>query len=92
MIVCAFGASTVVFTPVANTLLKSVGVSQTFLTLSLIFLAVILIFGWFVKNPSKEYMDQFETRLPDLSAQNNTRPARSSKRNIITSFSSACCF
>lgn len=74
VIVCAFGASTVVFTPVANTLLKSVGVSQTFLTLSLIFLAVILIFGWFVKNPSKEYMDQFETRLPDLSAQKQYTP------------------
>ena len=74
VIVCTFGASTVVFTPVANTLLKSVGVSQTFLTLSLIFLAVILIFGWFVKNPSKEYMDRFEMRLPDLSAQKQYTP------------------
>ena len=34
VIVCTFGASTVVFTPIVNTLLKNVGVSQTFLTLS----------------------------------------------------------
>ena len=74
MIVCTFGASTVVFTPVANTLLKAVGVSQTFLTLSLIFLAVLLIFGWFVKNPSKGYMERFETKLPDLSAQKQYTP------------------
>lgn len=74
VIVCTFGASTVVFTPVANTLLKAVGVSQTFLTLSLIFLAVLLIFGWFVKNPSKGYMERFETKLPDLSAQKQYTP------------------
>ncbi len=74
IIVCTFGASTVVFTPVVNTLLKSVGVSQTFLTLSLIFLAVILIFGWFVKNPSQAYMDKFTALLPDLSKQKQCTP------------------
>lgn len=74
VIVCTFGASTVVFTPVVNTLLKTVGVSQTFLTLSIIFLAVILIFGWFVKNPSMEYMDKFEVALPDLSRQKQYTP------------------
>lgn len=74
IIVCTFGASTVVFTPVVNTLLKSVGVSQTFMTLSLIFLAVILIFGWFVKNPSQAYMDKFTALLPDLSKQKQCTP------------------
>ncbi|MEG2360787.1 MAG: OFA family MFS transporter [Christensenella sp.] len=74
IIVCTFGASTVVFTPLVNTLLKTIGVSQTFLTLSVIFLAVILIFGWFVKNPSKEYMDKFTALLPDLSAQKQFTP------------------
>lgn len=74
VIVCTFGASTVVFTPVVNTLLKAVGVSQTFLILSIIFLAVILIFGWFVKNPSQAYMDQFTARVPDLSKQKQCTP------------------
>ncbi|MBC5649308.1 OFA family MFS transporter [Christensenella tenuis] len=74
VIVCTFGASTVVFTPVVNTLLKTAGVSQTFFTLSIIFLAVILVFGWFVKNPSREYMDKFEIALPDLSRQKQYTP------------------
>lgn len=74
IIVCTFGASTVLFTPIVNTLLKNVGVSSTFLTLSLIFLAVILIFGWFVKNPSQAYMDKFNTLLPDLSKQKQFTP------------------
>lgn len=79
VIVCTFGASTVVFTPVVNTLLKTVGVSQTFLTLSLIFLAVILIFGWFVKNPSQKYMDAFHVALPDLSKQKQFTPGEVAK-------------
>lgn len=59
IIVCTFGASTVVFTPVANSLIKSVGLAQTFLIMSIIFLCVILIFFRFVKNPPEEYMQQF---------------------------------
>lgn len=74
IIVCTFGASTVVFTPIANTLLKIVGVSQTFLILAIIFAVIILIFGWFVKNPSKEYMDAFHVALPDLSRQKQYTP------------------
>ena len=74
VIVCTFGASTVVFTPIVNTLLKNVGVSQTFLTLSIIFLVIILIFGWFVKNPSRKYMDSFALQLPDLSTQKQFTP------------------
>lgn len=74
VIVCTFGASTVVFTPIVNTLLKDVGVSQTFLTLSIIFLVIILIFGWFVKNPSRKYMDSFALQLPDLSTQKQFTP------------------
>lgn len=74
IIVCTFGASTVVFTPIVNTLLKAVGVSQTFLILALIFAVIILIFGWFVKNPSKEYMDAFNVSVPDLSTQKQFTP------------------
>ncbi len=74
IIVCTFGASTVVFTPIVNTLLKAVGVSQTFLILAAIFAVIILIFGWFVKNPSKEYMDAFHVALPDLSKQKQFTP------------------
>ncbi|WP_066644615.1 OFA family MFS transporter [Christensenella timonensis] len=74
IIVCTFGASTVVFTPIVNTLLKAVGVSQTFLILAVIFAVVILVFGWFVKNPSREYMDAFHVALPDLSRQKQYAP------------------
>ncbi len=74
VIVCTFGASTVIFTPLANSLLASVGVPQTFLILSLVFLAVILIFAWFVKNPSEEYMQKFRLASPQLAAQKQYTP------------------
>ncbi len=74
VIVCTFGASTVVFTPLVNYLLATVGVSQTFLYLSIIFLAVILIFAWFVKNPPKEYTDSFAIKTPALSNQRQFTP------------------
>ncbi len=73
IIVCTFGASTVVFTPVANSLLKSYSVSQTFLTLALIFLAVIMIFSWFVKNPPEEYMKKFASS-PQLTGKKQYTP------------------
>lgn len=74
VIVCTFGASTVVFTPVVNALLAAVGVSKTFLILSGIFFAVIMIFGWFVKNPPQQYIDNFHIALPDLSCQRQYSP------------------
>ncbi|MEA4853302.1 MAG: OFA family MFS transporter [Christensenella sp.] len=74
VIVCTFGASTVLFTPLVNTLLASVGVSQTFLILSVVFIIVIMVFGWFIKNPPKEYMDAFNIAMPDLSRQKQYTP------------------
>jgi OFA family oxalate/formate antiporter-like MFS transporter len=74
IIACTFGASTVIFTPAVNMLLASAGVSQTFLLLSLIFLAVILVFAWFVKNPSPEYMQAFNAAAPQLMKKKQYRP------------------
>lgn len=74
IIVCTFGASTVVFTPVVNALLAANGVSMTFLTLSLIFLVVIMICAAFVKNPPKEYTEQFAKAAPALANQAQYTP------------------
>lgn len=59
IIVCTFGASTVVFTPLVNSLLSSMGVSGTFLTLAIIFAAVVMVAAAFVSSPSSEYMQQY---------------------------------
>ncbi len=53
MIVCAFGASVVVFTPVAEALLKSVGVASTFQIMAGGFLVICFIAWLFIKNPEK---------------------------------------
>ncbi|MEF9990322.1 MAG: OFA family MFS transporter [Christensenellaceae bacterium] len=74
VIVCTFGASTVLFTPLVNYLLKAVGVSLTFRLLSILFIAVVLIFAWFIKNPTKEYMDKFTVASPQLSSQKQFSP------------------
>ncbi len=76
VIVCTFGASTVVFTPIANYLLGDggFGVSATFRTLALIFLVIILIFGWFIKNPTPEYMASLQVKLPEFSKQKQYTP------------------
>jgi len=79
VIVCTFGASTVVFTPVANSLLSSVGLSQTLMTLALIFLAVILVFSWFIKNPSEAYMQKFAVSSPGISTQKQYSPGETVK-------------
>ncbi|HBU12516.1 MAG TPA: hypothetical protein DEB31_07250 [Clostridiales bacterium] len=75
IIVCTFGASTVLFTPLVNTLLAQFGVAQTFLTLALIYAAVILIFAWFIKNPSAEYMRQFAAASPALAERKQYAPS-----------------
>ena len=74
VIVCTFGASTVIFTPLANYLLAELGVPMTFTTMALIFLVIIMIFVWFVKNPSEEYMKQFAAASPALSKQKQYTP------------------
>ncbi|EEG75361.1 MFS transporter [[Clostridium] hylemonae] len=59
IIVCAYGMSTVVFTPVVNMLLgeNGVGVKNTFRILAAVFAVIVLTVGWFVVNPDEEYMD-----------------------------------
>lgn len=51
VIVSALGFGGLVFTPLANALIKSVGVTETFKWLSVIFLVVTLICAFIIKNP-----------------------------------------
>ncbi|MGI6152442.1 MAG: OFA family MFS transporter [Christensenellaceae bacterium] len=74
VIVCAFGASTVVFTPLVNTLLSSFDVPQTFLILSILFLAIIMVFAWFIKNPSAEYIGQLSPNTAQAARQKQYTP------------------
>lgn len=75
VIVCAFGASTVIFTPLANTLLVNYGLPQTFMIMSLLFLAIIMIFTWFIKNPTPEYMKQHMPAISGVPAQKQYTPS-----------------
>lgn len=75
VIVCAFGTSTVLFTPVANSLLKSTSIPQTFLTMGCVFLGVVLIFVWFIKNPPQEFLDKLPITAQQASAQKQFTPA-----------------
>jgi len=61
IIVCAYGMSTVIFTPLVNMLLgeNGVGFKNTFRILAVVFLVIILLAGPFIVNPSEEYMRQF---------------------------------
>lgn len=55
IIVSALGFGGLVFTPVANALMESVGVMSTFQWFALIFLAVTVICGLIIKNPPQGY-------------------------------------
>ncbi|KMZ53535.1 MFS transporter [Dorea sp. D27] len=59
IIVCAYGMSTVVFTPVVNMLLgrHGAGVQTTFRILAAVFAIIVLTVGWFVVNPADEYIE-----------------------------------
>lgn len=74
IIVCTFGASTVVFTPLVNGLLASAGVTGTFLALAGIFAVVILIAAAFVVSPSAEYMSRFAKAASGVPAQHQYTP------------------
>lgn len=52
----SFGLSVVVFTPVAEYLIKTVGVPMTFRVLAVGLMAVLLISSIFIKNPGSEYL------------------------------------
>jgi OFA family oxalate/formate antiporter-like MFS transporter len=51
----SFGLATVIFTPIAESLLSTGGVPYAFRTLSIIFFVITMIACFFIKNPSKEY-------------------------------------
>ncbi len=55
IIVSALGFGGLVFTPVANALINSVGVLDTFKWFSLVFLAVTVICGLIIKNPPIDF-------------------------------------
>ncbi len=76
VIVCTFGASTVVFTPLANYLLQPdvFGVIWTFRFFAILFFAIVMLLGWFVKNPSKEYMSALGLKTPDFANQKQFSP------------------
>lgn len=59
IIICAYGMSTVVFTPVVNMLLGAdgAGVRGTFRILAAVFAVIVLTVGWFVVNPTEAYME-----------------------------------
>ncbi|SMB88902.1 MFS transporter, OFA family, oxalate/formate antiporter [Desulfonispora thiosulfatigenes DSM 11270] len=55
LIVSALGFGGLVLTPLARSLMKNVGVLETFAWLSLIFLVVTVVGGMFMKNPPEGY-------------------------------------
>lgn len=54
--VAAFGFSLVIFSPIANAMLKGIGVPNTFLALGLAFLAICLVSSIFIVNPPEGFM------------------------------------
>lgn len=56
MIVCAFGFSVVIFTPLANSLLNLYDAPATFRIFSIGFLAICLSASVFIKNPPEGYL------------------------------------
>jgi OFA family oxalate/formate antiporter-like MFS transporter len=73
----AFGAATVVLTPVVNWLVSDsvLGVAWTFRALAIAFTVVFLAAVWFIKDPSKEYMDSFAHENPSLALQRQLKPS-----------------
>ena len=50
---CAFGASTVIFAPLVNTLIENLGVQATFFALAGVFAAAVLLLFSFIKTPDQ---------------------------------------
>jgi len=75
IIVCAFGASTVIFTPLVNFLLAQLGVPHTFLALSLIFLVIIMICVWNIQNPPAEYLKKIMPQALATTPQKQYTPS-----------------
>jgi len=80
MILCAFGLSLVVFAPLANAMLGSIGVPKTFLIFGASFLAVCVVCSLLINNPLAGYMP--EGYVPANAA--NTKRQYSPKEIIKT--------
>ena len=70
--VCAFGFSTVIFAPLVEILVGSLGLQNTFIALSAVFLAVVLAVFSFIK-------------MPDMTASGNADNAELLKKKQFTS-------
>ena len=62
IMVFAFGLSTVLFAPLVNNLLTTIGLVTTFRILAICFFAVIIVFVWFIKNPPDGYMSDVASK------------------------------
>ena len=76
IIICAYGMSTVVFTPVVDMLLgeSGVGVQNTFRILALIFVIILLTAGGFIVNPNKEYIEMISDSNTELKGKRQYTP------------------
>jgi OFA family oxalate/formate antiporter-like MFS transporter len=68
-----FGAGALVTAPVANRLIQSVGVLQTFAYLGIAYLIITLITGWFLQNPPAGWSPAGWTPSATQTAQRATR-------------------
>lgn len=55
IMVCSFGASTVVFSPVASNMLATLDVMTILRIFAIVFFIVVIIFVWFIKNPPEDF-------------------------------------
>jgi OFA family oxalate/formate antiporter-like MFS transporter len=76
IIVGAFGASTVLFTPIVNALLSNtaIGLAGTFRILAAIFFIVSVGAIWAIKNPPEEYTERFTCSNHALSNKKQFSP------------------
>lgn len=72
----AFGFSTVIFTPIVNSLISDnvLGVSWTFRALAIGFFVIVISLVWLIKNPPKEYTEKFIQANPSYANQRQYSP------------------
>ncbi|MGI6168528.1 MAG: OFA family MFS transporter [Christensenellales bacterium] len=75
MIVCAFGFSVVIFTPLANSLLKAYDAPATFRIFSIAFLVICLSASALIKNPPEGYVPKGYTPPAAGPAKQGLRPS-----------------
>ena len=74
MIVCAFGLSLVVFSPLANTMLKELGVPNTFLIFGASFFILCTFCSFFIQNPPQGYMPEGYTHTQTMTQKRQYPP------------------